>query len=367
MTLLSNLAETRGLDYGYAVRADQPRVGARADASAPPGAARSRTRRRRGSVPRALRGLRRDARPAAAGAPDAGLGEGPRGLMWRRACGEAPDRADLAEPGAAHSGATASTDRPSRAGLARQPRRRGDPHQVSRLLAVQTVLVANRGEIALRVFRAARALGLGTVAVVAPDDTGSLHARSADETVEIGSYLHSEEHIRAALASGADAVHPGYGFLAENADFAEAVEAAGLTWIGPPPDALRRGGDKLEAKRIAAEAGVPTIPEVDRAAADREGSRGRRRPRHARRAHRRGARARARSRQARGAGRLRRRPRLPRALPRAAASRRDPAARRLARHGARARRARVLGAAPPPEGARGVAVDRARPRAARAR
>ena len=128
---------------------------------------------------------------------------------------------------------------------------------------MQTVLVANRGEIALRVFRAARALGLRTVAVVAPDDTGSLHARSADETVEIASYLHSEEHIRAALRSGADAIHPGYGFLAENADFAEAVAAAGLTWIGPPAEALRRGGDKLEAKRIAAEAGVPTVPEAD--------------------------------------------------------------------------------------------------------
>jgi acetyl/propionyl-CoA carboxylase alpha subunit len=126
---------------------------------------------------------------------------------------------------------------------------------------VQTVLVANRGEIVLRVFRAARALGMRTVAVVAPDDAGSLHARSADETVEIASYLHSEEHIRAARESGADAVHPGYGFLAENAAFAEAVQAAELTWIGPPPEALRRGGDKLEAKRIAAEAGVPTIPE----------------------------------------------------------------------------------------------------------
>jgi acetyl/propionyl-CoA carboxylase alpha subunit len=127
---------------------------------------------------------------------------------------------------------------------------------------VKTVLVANRGEIALRVFRAARELGLGTVAVVAPDDKSSLHARTADATVEIGSYLHSEEHIRAAHARGADAIHPGYGFLAESADFAEAVEAAGLTWIGPPPDALRRGGDKLEAKRIAAEAGVLTVPEA---------------------------------------------------------------------------------------------------------
>jgi acetyl/propionyl-CoA carboxylase alpha subunit len=128
---------------------------------------------------------------------------------------------------------------------------------------VQKVLVANRGEIALRVFRAARELGLETVAVVAPDDAGSLHARSADETVEIASYLYSEEHIRAAKQSGADAIHPGYGFLAENGDFAEAVQAAGLTWIGPPPEALRAGGDKLAAKRIAAEAGVPTVPETD--------------------------------------------------------------------------------------------------------
>ena len=123
--------------------------------------------------------------------------------------------------------------------------------------------MANRGEIALRVFRAARELGLGTVAVVAPDDAGSLHARSADETVEIASYLFSEEHIRAAKQVGADAIHPGYGFLAENGDFAEAVQAAGLIWIGPPPDALRAGGDKLAAKRIAQGAGVPTIPEAD--------------------------------------------------------------------------------------------------------
>src|SRR5207248_5007025 len=127
---------------------------------------------------------------------------------------------------------------------------------------VQRVLVANRGEIALRVFRAAKELGLGTVAVAPPDDAGSLHARSADETVEITSYLHSEEHVRAAKQAGADAIHPGYGFLAENAGFAEAVEAAGLTWIGPPPEALRAGGDKLAAKRIAHAAGVPTIPEA---------------------------------------------------------------------------------------------------------
>jgi acetyl/propionyl-CoA carboxylase alpha subunit len=125
------------------------------------------------------------------------------------------------------------------------------------------VLVANRGEIALRIFRAARALGLETVAVVAPDDAGSFHARSADETVPVASYLAAEEHIRAAKGSGADAIHPGYGFLAENGDFAEAVEAAGLTWVGPSPAALRAGGDKLAAKEIARAAGVPTIPEVE--------------------------------------------------------------------------------------------------------
>ncbi|MDX6408385.1 MAG: 3-methylcrotonyl-CoA carboxylase alpha subunit [Gaiellaceae bacterium] len=128
---------------------------------------------------------------------------------------------------------------------------------------IRKLLVANRGEIALRVFRAARDLGIATVAVVAPDDKGSLHARSADETFEIASYLFSEEHIRAAKQSGADAVHPGYGFLAENPDFAEAVNAAELTWIGPPPEALRSGGDKLEAKGIALAAGVPVVPTGD--------------------------------------------------------------------------------------------------------
>ncbi len=94
-------------------------------------------------------------------------------------------------------------------------------------MRIGKLLVANRGEIAVRVFRTCRERGIATVAVVAPDDAGAMHARLADETVEIASYLHSEEHIRAAKSAGADAVHPGYGFLAENADFAEAVEAAG--------------------------------------------------------------------------------------------------------------------------------------------
>jgi acetyl/propionyl-CoA carboxylase alpha subunit len=125
---------------------------------------------------------------------------------------------------------------------------------------IRKLLVANRGEIALRIFRTCRELGIATVAVVAPNDEGSLHARSADETVGIATYLLSEEHIRAAKQAGADSIHPGYGFLAENPDFAEAVGAAELVWIGPPPEALRRGGDKLEAKRIARDAGVPVVP-----------------------------------------------------------------------------------------------------------
>jgi len=128
-------------------------------------------------------------------------------------------------------------------------------------MAIAKLLVANRGEIAVRVFRTCHELGVRTVAVVAPDDRDSLHARSADETVEVTGYLHSEEHIRAAKSVNADAIHPGYGFLAERGDFAEAVEAAGLTWVGPSPGALRLGGDKLAAKSIAKEAGVPVLPD----------------------------------------------------------------------------------------------------------
>ena len=128
---------------------------------------------------------------------------------------------------------------------------------------MKRVLVANRGEIALRIFRACAEEGLGTAAVVAPDDRGSLHARSADTTVEIASYLDADEHVRAAREAGADAVHPGYGFLAESAELAEAVLGAGLTWIGPPPAALRAGGDKLAAKETARAAGVPVLPSGD--------------------------------------------------------------------------------------------------------
>jgi acetyl-CoA/propionyl-CoA carboxylase, biotin carboxylase, biotin carboxyl carrier protein len=126
---------------------------------------------------------------------------------------------------------------------------------------IRKLLVANRGEIAVRVFGTCEQLGIATVAVVASDDRGSLHARTGGETIEIAGYLDGAEHIRSARETGADAIHPGYGFLAENADFAEAVEVAGLVWVGPPPEVLRKAGDKLEAKRIAAEAGVPVVPE----------------------------------------------------------------------------------------------------------
>jgi acetyl/propionyl-CoA carboxylase alpha subunit len=127
-------------------------------------------------------------------------------------------------------------------------------------MRISKLLVANRGEIAVRIFRTCRELGIATVAVAAPDDLDAFHTRVADETVEIGGYLASEEHIRAAKEARADAVHPGYGFLAENPDFAEAVEAAGLVFVGPTAETLRAGGDKLEAKRIAENAGVPVLP-----------------------------------------------------------------------------------------------------------
>jgi acetyl/propionyl-CoA carboxylase alpha subunit len=130
-------------------------------------------------------------------------------------------------------------------------------------MALRKLLVANRGEIAVRVFRACRELGIATVAVAPRGDASALHARSADDTHEIASYLAPEEHVRAAKRSGADAIHPGYGFLAENADFARAVDAAGLTWIGPSADALEAAGDKLRSKEIALAAGVPVVPAGD--------------------------------------------------------------------------------------------------------
>jgi acetyl/propionyl-CoA carboxylase alpha subunit len=126
---------------------------------------------------------------------------------------------------------------------------------------IRKLLVANRGEIAVRIFATCERLGIGTVAVAPQDDTGALHTRRAAETETIAGYLDAAEHVRAARETGADAIHPGYGFLAESAEFAEAVAAAGLTWVGPPADVLRKAGDKLAAKEIAAAAGVPILPQ----------------------------------------------------------------------------------------------------------
>ena len=129
-----------------------------------------------------------------------------------------------------------------------------------------SVLVANRGEIALRVMRTCRRLGIRTVAVYSDADWASPHVAAADAAVRIGpgpaaeSYLRADRILAAAASSGAEAIHPGYGFLAENAGFAEAVEAAGLAWIGPPPAAMRALGDKASAKTLAQTSRVPVLP-----------------------------------------------------------------------------------------------------------
>ena len=125
------------------------------------------------------------------------------------------------------------------------------------------VLVANRGEIAVRVTRTLAALGVESVAVYAAPDADAVHVRAADRAVPVASYLDVEAIVAAAVDSGAEAVHPGYGFLSENPAFAQAVVDAGLTWIGPPPAAIALMGDKARAKAAAQAAGVPTVPAGD--------------------------------------------------------------------------------------------------------
>jgi len=131
---------------------------------------------------------------------------------------------------------------------------------------ITRVLVANRGEIARRVFTTCRNLGLGTVALYTDPDADAPHVAEADARVRlphVSDYLNAEAIIAAARAAGADAIHPGYGFLSENADFAAAVQAAGLVWIGPPVDAVRAMGSKIESKKMMAAAGVPVLEELD--------------------------------------------------------------------------------------------------------
>ncbi|QBJ98576.1 acetyl/propionyl-CoA carboxylase subunit alpha [Rhodococcus sp. ABRD24] len=135
--------------------------------------------------------------------------------------------------------------------------------------SVTSVLVANRGEIARRVFATCRRAGVSTVAVFSDPDAASPHVAEADVAVRLPGSTPSETYLRvdtliaAAEAAGADAIHPGYGFLSENADFAQAVQAAGLTWIGPPAKSIELMGSKVESKRIMAEAGVPVLAELD--------------------------------------------------------------------------------------------------------
>jgi len=122
------------------------------------------------------------------------------------------------------------------------------------------VMVANRGEIAVRIFRTLRELGAGSVAVYSEADRGSLHAAYADEAFLVEGYLLADVLVETALRAGAQAVHPGYGFLAENAPFARAVQNAGLVWIGPPPEAIELMGEKTRARTAMQSAGVPIIP-----------------------------------------------------------------------------------------------------------
>ena len=131
------------------------------------------------------------------------------------------------------------------------------------------ILIANRGEIAVRVIRACRDLDVISVAVYSESDKQALHAQIADEAVCIGpaqakdSYLNADNLIEAALGAGAQAIHPGYGFLSENADFAQKCEENGLVFIGPHPDVIRKLGDKASAKEMAKRAGVPLTPGSD--------------------------------------------------------------------------------------------------------
>src|SRR5690606_37145897 len=145
-----------------------------------------------------------------------------------------------------------------------------------RLMAIEKVLIANRGEIALRIHRACHERGIKTVAVHSTADADAMHVRLADKAICIGppaakdSYLNIAAIISAAEISGADAIHPGYGFLSENAQFAEIVETHGIAFVGPMPEHIRIMGDKVEAKKTAGALGLPLVPGSDGALSDVE-------------------------------------------------------------------------------------------------
>ena len=126
--------------------------------------------------------------------------------------------------------------------------------------AIERLLIANRGEIAVRIARACREAGVGVVALFGPGDEDALHVALADDARPVPSYLDADAIVAAGVAAGVDAVHPGYGFLSERAEFAEAVLAAGLRWVGPPPETMRSLGDKVGARVLAEAAGVPIVP-----------------------------------------------------------------------------------------------------------
>ncbi len=239
------------------------------------------------------------------------------------------------------------------------------------------IVIANRGEIALRILRACRELGIKTVAVHSTADQNLKHVLLADETVCIGppasrdSYLNMPAIISAAEVTDSVGIHPGYGFLSENADFAERVENSGFVFIGPKSETIRQMGDKVSAIRVMKEHGVPCVPGSDgplpadhgrmlphgalhRLPGDHQSLGRRRRPRHAGRAQRRDARQCDQRGEDRGARGLRQRHGLHGEIPREAAAYRVPGDRRQLRQRGLARRARLLAAAAPPEDHRGI-------------
>ena len=244
----------------------------------------------------------------------------------------------------------------------------------------KSVLIANRGEIACRIARTAHRLGLRTIAVYSDADARALHVRLADEAHAIGaapaaeSYLRSDKLIAVAKAAKADCIHPGYGFLSENADFAQSCIDAGIVFVGPPPAAIRAMGLKSSAKALMEKAGVPVVPGYhgdrqeakflqgeglrDRLSGADQGGGRRRRQGHAPGRPPRRFRDRAGKRAARGKIGLRRRARADREIRQRAAPHRNAGLRRQSWQRHPSQRTRLFAAAPPPEGDRGGARAR---------